>query len=69
MTGPVGPVVVGLDGSPASVTAAWWAADEAARRRLPLVLLHSWTTQPLNVPIPQEARSKQHYGRDVLRRA
>ncbi|AZP15464.1 universal stress protein [Streptomyces aquilus] len=63
-----GPVVVGLDGSPASVTAAWWAAREAADRRLPLLLLHSWTTQPLNVPVPQEALSKQRYGGQVLQR-
>ncbi|MDT7839943.1 universal stress protein [Streptomyces justiciae] len=63
-----GPVVVGLDGSPASVTAAWWAAREAVDRRLPLLLLHSWTTQPLNVPVPQEALSKQRYGGQVLRR-
>ncbi|MFJ8113862.1 universal stress protein [Streptomyces sp. NPDC096132] len=63
-----GPVVVGVDGSPGSVTAAWWAAEEATRRQLPLVLLHSWTTQPLDVPIPQEARSKQRYGRELLQR-
>lgn len=63
-----GPVVVGLDGSPASVAAAWWAADEAVRRNLPVLLLHSWTTQPLNVPIAQAAASKQQYGRDVLLR-
>lgn len=63
-----GPVVIGLDGSAESVTAAWWAADQAARRGLDLVLLHSWTTQPLDVPIPQEARSKQRYGRDLLQR-
>ncbi|PWI13249.1 universal stress protein [Streptomyces sp. Act143] len=63
-----GPVVVGLDGSPASVTAAWWAAREAVDRGLPLLLLHSWTTQPLNVPVPQEALSKQRYGGQVLQR-
>lgn len=63
-----GPVVVGLDGSPASVTAAWWAAQEALDRHLPLLLLHSWTTQPLNVPIPQEALSKQRYGGQMLYR-
>ncbi|WP_367325303.1 universal stress protein [Streptomyces sp. HUAS ZL42] len=63
-----GPVVVGLDGSPASVTAAWWAAREAVDRRLPLLLLHSWTTQPLNLPVPQEALSKQRYGGQVLQR-
>ncbi|MER6628951.1 universal stress protein [Streptomyces sp. NPDC000987] len=60
------PVVAGLDGSPASVTAAWWAAREAAERKLPLLLLHSWTTQPLDVPIAQEALSKQRYGGQVL---
>ncbi|WP_329282209.1 universal stress protein [Streptomyces sp. NBC_01451] len=62
-------VVVGLDGSRASMTAAWWAAREAAERHLPVVLLHSWTTQPLDVPIAQEAHSKQRYGREVLQRA
>ncbi|KOU77429.1 Universal stress protein family [Streptomyces sp. MMG1533] len=64
-----GPVVVGLDGTPASMTAAWWAAGEAADRHLPVILLHSWTTQPLNVPIAQEALSKQRYGLGVLQRA
>ncbi|MFF4505064.1 universal stress protein [Streptomyces sp. NPDC001401] len=64
-----GPVIVGIDGSPAGTTAAWWAAREALDRHLPVVLLHSWTTQPLNVPIVQEARGKQQYGREVLQRA
>ncbi|MBD0842099.1 MULTISPECIES: universal stress protein [unclassified Streptomyces] len=63
-----GPVVVGLDGSPASVTAAWWAAREAVERHLPLLMLHSWTTQPLDVPIAQEAHNKQRYGQEVLTR-
>ncbi|MFJ5811962.1 universal stress protein [Streptomyces sp. NPDC093093] len=34
-------VVVGLDGSPASLAAAEWAAHEARLRRLPLKLLHA----------------------------
>ncbi|WP_329272318.1 universal stress protein [Streptomyces pseudovenezuelae] len=70
MTGPGvnGPVVVGLDGSPASVTAAWWAARTAVDRGLPLLLLHSWTTRPLGAPIAQEALSKQRYGGEVLER-
>ena len=63
-----GPVVVGLDDSPASVTAARWGAGEAAARHLPLVLLHSWTTQPLDVPVPQEGHAQEQYGRDLLQR-
>jgi nucleotide-binding universal stress UspA family protein len=35
-----GPVVAGVDGSPPSLDAAGWAAREAARRRLPLRLVH-----------------------------
>ncbi|MHB9864171.1 universal stress protein [Streptomyces sp. YIM S03343] len=64
-----GPVVVGLDGSPASVTAAWWAAREAADRHVPVLLLHSWTNQPLDVPIAREALAEQRYGGQVLQRA
>ncbi|MEV6944337.1 universal stress protein [Streptomyces sp. NPDC051172] len=63
-----GPVVVGVDGSPASTTAAWWAAREAVDRQLPVLLLHSWTTQPLDVPVAQEALDKQRYGGRVLQR-
>ncbi|MEU1273724.1 universal stress protein [Streptomyces sp. NPDC005799] len=63
-----GPVVVGFDGSSASATAVWWAAQEAVDRHAPLLLLHSWTTRPLDVPVAQEALRKQSYGGRVLQR-
>ncbi len=40
-------IAVGIDGSPESMVAARWAADEAARRQLSLRLLHAYATTPL----------------------
>ncbi|WP_423464444.1 universal stress protein [Promicromonospora sp. MS192] len=45
-----GPVLVGVDGSESATRAARWAALEAARRDVPLVLAHVWTPVPVSVP-------------------
>ncbi|MEW1750617.1 universal stress protein [Streptomyces angustmyceticus] len=61
-----GSVVVGLDGTGNSVPAVRWGAEEAAARGLRLHLLHSWTSQPQNLPIAQEAANKKRFGAEVL---
>ncbi|UED84145.1 universal stress protein [Streptomyces profundus] len=54
------PVVVGVDGSPQSRAAAEWGAREAARRGLPLHLVHAWINEPLYAPpVPDEPASRQ----------
>ncbi|MFJ6674989.1 universal stress protein [Actinosynnema sp. NPDC091369] len=37
-----GPIVVGVDGSESALTAVRWAAEEAARHRVPLHLVHAY---------------------------
>lgn len=51
-------VVVGVDGSPDSLSAVEWAATDALRRRRPLRIVHAflWPTvyAPLAVPVPPQ---------------
>ncbi|ARH89635.1 MULTISPECIES: universal stress protein [Streptomyces] len=61
-----GSVLVGLDGTASSVAAVRWGAEEAAARGLPLHLLHSWASQPRDVPAGQQADTKQQYGAAAL---
>jgi nucleotide-binding universal stress UspA family protein len=44
------PVVVGIDGSPASVEALHWAAAEARRRGAPLEVVHAWQGPSCGAP-------------------
>jgi nucleotide-binding universal stress UspA family protein len=40
---PKAPVLLGVDGSPASEAATAWAFDEASRREVALIALHAWS--------------------------
>ncbi|MFD0418704.1 universal stress protein [Streptomyces sp. NPDC127108] len=65
------PIVVGLDGSRESLCAADWAAREAARRGLPLRLVHAWEGMPKDeepVSLP-ELKVPQSRARTILRGA
>lgn len=61
-----GSVVVGVDGTGNSLPAVRWGAAEAAARRLPLHLLHSWVSQPLSGTTGREVAAKKRYGAEAL---
>ncbi|MFF6995515.1 universal stress protein [Streptomyces sp. NPDC008313] len=66
-----GMIVVGLDGSPESRSAAEWAAREAALRDLPVKLVHVW--EPVPEPMAQAPllgpETHQHWTERVPREA
>ncbi|MFF7738892.1 universal stress protein [Streptomyces sp. NPDC007984] len=49
-----GPIVVGVDGSPAGAGAVDFAFAEAALRGVDIVALHAWTTWNAPMPTPQD---------------
>ncbi|MFA1542682.1 universal stress protein [Actinomadura monticuli] len=63
------PIVVGADGSVPSEHALAWAADEAARYRRDLRIVHAVEKWPFDVPLtlaPGEASSLSRAGSEVL---
>lgn len=63
------PVVVGVDGSPESLTAVEWAAEEAVLRRQPLSLIHVWGCAPSPTASSRAAQDQQNWGESFLREA
>ncbi|MGQ4515408.1 universal stress protein [Streptomyces sp. DW26H14] len=59
-------IVVGVDGSPESLAAVEWAADEAVARQQPLRLLHAWGYGPAPNASWQAAESQRAWGNHFL---
>ncbi|QNP68308.1 universal stress protein [Streptomyces roseirectus] len=63
------PVVVGVDGSDASMAAAQWAAREALRRDQPLRLVHAWNRYTRQRDTVLSSAAQRHLARRSLLRA
>ncbi|GAA3465316.1 universal stress protein [Saccharothrix longispora] len=56
-----GPIVVGIDGTPAGERALRWAMDEAVRRQVPLHVVNAYQYEPLadwTMSTEQDARAR-----------
>jgi nucleotide-binding universal stress UspA family protein len=60
------PVVVGIDGSPASESATALAFDEASRRGVELVALHAWSDVGVFPVLGMHWRDRERDGEEVL---
>ena len=63
---PNAPVVLGIDGSPASEAATEWAFDEAARRGVDLIALHAWSDIAVFPALGMDWRDRETEGQEIL---
>lgn len=62
-------VVAGVDGSPESLAAAHWAAQEALRRGAGLALVHAWHFRPRPEPDVPLGTTERDWAEETLREA
>jgi len=60
------PVLLGIDGSPASEAATAWAFDEASRQGVPLVALHVWSDVGVFPILGTDWRKYKSQGEEIL---
>lgn len=60
------PILLGVDGSPASEAATAWAFDEASRRGLPIVALHAWSDVAVFPILGMDWRTYRDQGEELL---
>jgi nucleotide-binding universal stress UspA family protein len=63
---PKAPVLLGIDGSPASEAATEWAFDEASRRGVELIALHAWSDVAVFPILGMDWRTYQGQGEELL---
>ena len=63
---PTAPILLGIDGSPASEAATAWAFDEASRRGVALTALHAWSDVGVFPIFGMDWRDYQGQGEEVL---